>query len=335
MAIDVIDDEGDLVHQTRSRLGTSDIHVSRMGLGTNSFGWTASRDESFRMLDAYVDAGGNFVDTADVYSAWVDGHAGGESEQVIGEWIQRRGGADDVVLATKVGMHPDAPDLSENSVRRGLEASLQRLGVERIDVYYLHRHDADTPLAETYAALAGAIDAGLVRSVGVSNVDGLTLRAHLRAAGSAGLSIDSVQLQYNLLQRASYETSVAPLAERAGFGLVGWAGLAKGVLTGKYLGSRGATDTAWAAPVTALVGDQADEVVTTLVGIAQRYGQPPAAVALSWAAGQPTAASALGGARSVEQLQDLLPALHLELSPDDREELTLVSGVRGPDFSKT
>lgn len=315
----------------RSRLGSSDVFVSWLGLGTNTFGRTIEPDECFRILDRYVSSGGNFIDAAEVNDAWVDGHDGGESQRIIGDWLRRRGRHDDVVVATKVGLHEAAPGVSRDSILRDLDESLDRLHLDSLDVYYMQAAGHDTPLDETLGTLAELRRNGLVRVVGISNVEGVELRHVLRVAQEVGLPIDTVRFRYSLLERVTYETGVRPLAERHRMSLVGHSGLAQGLLTARRRGRRGraAPETARGATVDGLTAGTAS-VMDVLVEIAEARQVSPGAVALAWAAGRPTAASALAGVRSVEELIPLLPALELELDGDECEDLALASAVSGP-----
>ena len=215
---------------TKSLMGT-DLTVSELCLGTNPFGWTASEHDAFEVLDAFDAAGGNFLDTADSYSAWADGNSGGEAETVIGHWIERRGRSDDLVVATKVG---SLGGLSADNIRTCLDASLRRLGVEQIDLYYAHKDDPETPLEETLATFDELVRSGTVRYVGISNYDPARLSEALAITAREGFApLVAMTPHYNLLERG-YETALAPILAEQEISCVPYYGLAKGFLTGKY-----------------------------------------------------------------------------------------------------
>src|SRR4051812_13024306 len=218
----------------RRTIGSSDLEVYPLSLGGNVFGWTADRQTSFDVLAAYVGAGGNFVDTADGYSAWVPGNTGGDSERILGEWFAARGNRDEVVLATKVSQHPDFKGLAADNIRRAADASLERLQSDYIDLYYAHFDDQTVPLEETVGALSELVDAGKVRYIGISNYSPERIDEWFRITEREGLhSAVALQPHYNLVERA-YETSYRPIAEREGLGVMPYFALAAGFLTGKY-----------------------------------------------------------------------------------------------------
>ena len=224
---------------TRRRLGRSELLVHPLCLGGNTFGWTTDRDESFAVLDAYVEAGGNFIDTADVYSAWIAGNRGGESETIIGEWLARRASRDDLIIATKVGSGAaDVPRGSARAVIAGCEASLQRLGVERIDLYFAHRDDPDTPLEETLGAFDELVRAGKVAHIGASNIAPDRLREALAVSDAHGFAPYSVlQPRLNLVDRdgeGDFTTTCAPSPRSTTSASPVYSALASGFLSGKY-----------------------------------------------------------------------------------------------------
>jgi aryl-alcohol dehydrogenase-like predicted oxidoreductase len=220
----------------KRRLGQSDIHTAPLCLGGNVFGWTLDEAASFRILDEYVAAGFDFIDTADVYSTWVPGHVGGESETLIGKWLRLRGNRSRVILATKVGMQmPDGRGLSKAWILRAVEASLRRLQTDYIDLYQSHVDDADTPLEETLGAFGDLIRQGKVRAIGASNYSAGRLTQALDLAQHRGLPrYDSLQPLYNLCDRSAYESELAPLCVQRGVGVITYFSLASGFLTGKY-----------------------------------------------------------------------------------------------------
>lgn len=308
-----------------AELGSSDLDVSRLCLGGNVFGWTADRETSFAVLDAYAAAGGNFVDTSDSYMWRIPGNAGGESETIIGEWMAVRGNRDRLVIATKVGSLPARAGLAGATIAAAAEDSLRRLRTDRIDLYYAHRDDPDTAQEETLDAFDTLVRAGKVRAIGASNFSAERLRSALEISARDGLaSYVALQPHYNLLERAEFETSLAPLLAAEGLACVPYYGLAKGFLTGKYRpGAEVAS--ARAEGASAYLDDRGLAVLAVLDEIAAGHGAPVAAVALAWLAAQPTVVAPIASARTVEQLADLLPALELHLTSDELRLLAYVS----------
>ncbi|MCW2608829.1 MAG: hypothetical protein QOC93_3241 [Actinomycetota bacterium] len=308
------------------KLGTTDLEVFPLALGGNVFGWTADEEASFAVLDRYVAAGGNFVDTADVYSAWVDGNSGGESETIIGRWLARRGRRDDLVLATKVSQHPDAKGLSRASIRRGIEASLRRLQTDHVDLYYAHYDDADTPLEETVTALGELVTEGKVRYVAASNYTADRLERALTIADAGGLPrYAAIQSHYNLVHRGEYEGALADLAAREGLAAVPYYALASGFLTGKYRDGSADSDSPRAEGAAGYLDDRGRRVLAALDEIAAARGTAVATVALGWLAAQPTVVAPIASARTVGQLPDLVAVAELELTPAELASLTRAS----------
>ena len=307
-------------------LGDSDLYVSRLCLGGNVFGWTADESASFRVLDDYVAGGGTFVDTADSYSAWAPGHRGGESETLIGRWLADRGRPEDLVLATKVSRHPEFPGLSAGNVHAAADASLERLGVDAIDLYYAHFDDPDTPLEESARAFSELVDAGKVRYIGLSNHTPDRIRAWLDICADQGLHAPvCVQPHYNLVERG-VEDALVPLARERRLSLLPYFGLARGFLTGKYRPGGPSVDSPRAGSAGALLEDErALRVLDALDTVAGRLGVPQAAVALAWLADRPTVSSVLASARGPEQLADLLPVNTLVLDAESADLLTEAS----------
>ncbi|MGN6760195.1 MAG: aldo/keto reductase [Leifsonia sp.] len=305
----------------RRTIGTSDLSVFPLSLGGNVFGWTADRDTSFRVLDAYTAAGGNFVDTADGYSAWVPGNTGGDSERILGEWFDARGNREDVVLATKVSQHPDFKGLAADNIRRAADASLQRLQSEYIDLYYAHFDDETVPLEETVAALSGLVDAGKVRYIGISNYTPERVEEWFAITEREGLHrAVALQPHYNLVERA-YEQNYRPLAERYDLGVMPYFALAAGFLTGKY--RDGVTvDSARAGGAAKYLDDTGRSVLAALDEVAAAHSASVATVALAWLAAQPTITAPIASARTLEQLPDLLASVELELSADELDALS-------------
>lgn len=306
-------------------ISSTDLDVFPLCLGGNVFGWTADRDASFAVLDAYTAAGGNFVDTADVYSAWVPGNKGGESEAVIGEWLHARGNRDDVIVATKVYSHPERPGLSAPNIRAAAEDSLRRLQTDRIDLYYAHRDDEDVPMEETLGAFAELIEAGKVRYIGASNFSAPRLAHALSTSQREGLpGYVAVQDHYNLVERSEYEQGLLDITAPAGISEVPYYALASGFLTGKY--RPGVTvDSPRSGGASKYLDERGEKVLVELDAIAAAHETTVAAVALAWLAAQPTVAAPIASARTVEQLEGLLPMATLDLGDDEIARLTAAS----------
>ncbi|WP_214407283.1 aldo/keto reductase [Pseudonocardia lacus] len=306
-----------------AKIGTSDLDVPRLCLGANVFGWTADRDASFAVLDAYAAAGGTFLDTADSYMWRVPGNSGGESETIIGEWAAARGNRDDLVIATKVGSLPDRKGLSAANIAAAVDDSLRRLRTDRIDLYYAHRDDPDTPQEEYLAAFDALVRAGKVRAIGASNFSAERLRSALDISAEAGLAaFVALQPHYNLLERAEFERDLAPVLAAEGLSCLPYYGLAKGFLTGKYRPGSPEVDSPRAAGAKEYLDDRGLAALAALDGIAGAHGVPVAAVALAWLAAQPTVVAPIASARTPEQLADLLPVLDLTLTDAELDLLT-------------
>ncbi|HEY4917026.1 MAG TPA: aldo/keto reductase [Solirubrobacteraceae bacterium] len=310
----------------RSVPGT-DLEVSDICLGGNVFGWTADRDTSFEVLDAFLDGGGNFIDTADSYSAFAPGNSGGESEAIIGEWLAARPGMRErVVLATKVGKHPEHMGLGPQNIRAAAAASLERLGVERIDLYYAHEDDPNTPIEDTLAAFAELIGEGKVRYVSASNYSAPRLVQALAIAEREDLPrYVALQPHYSLVERDIYEGELLGVCEREGLACIPYWGLASGFLTGKYRPGGAQVDSPRAAGAAAYLNDRGIAVLEALDEVAGAHGVEVASVALAWLLAQPTVLSAIASARNVEQLGPLLAVAGLQLSEDELERLTRAS----------
>jgi len=309
-----------------TRIGTSDLNVFPLSLGGNVFGWTADRDASFAVLDAFVAGGGDFLDTADSYSSWVPGNSGGESETIIGEWLASRRPSD-VVVATKVSQHPDFRGLSGANVRRAAEASLTRLGVDAIDLYYAHFDDESVPLEETVAAFGQLVTDGLVRHVAVSNYTAERIREWVGIADRLGVARPvAVQPHYNLVHRNVVEETIIPVAQEFGLGLVPYYSLASGFLTGKYRSTDAAGQESPRAQGAAKYATDAGlRIIDALEEIGQKHGASIAATSLAWLRAQPTVAAPIASARTVEQVPDLLAGARIELTADEVEQLNRVS----------
>jgi aryl-alcohol dehydrogenase-like predicted oxidoreductase len=307
-------------------LGSSDLDVFPLSLGGNVFGWTADRDASFEILDAFVDGGGNFIDTADGYSAWVAGNSGGESETIIGEWLTARKPVG-VTIATKVSSHPQFKGLSAKNIRAAAEASLKRLGVETIDLYYAHFDDTETPLEETVAAFGQLVTDGLVRHTAVSNYSRERIRSWISLAQDAGTAVPvAVQPHYNLVHRNDVEEGVIPLAEEFGLSLVPYYALASGFLTGKYRSTdAAAVESARAGGAAKYATPHGLRIIDELERIAAAHDASITSVSLAWLRSQPTVAAPIASASRVEQVADLLAGARLELSAEELRALDDVS----------
>ncbi|MGZ0204152.1 aldo/keto reductase [Streptomyces sp. RM1] len=304
-------------------LGSSDLEVFPLCLGGNVFGWTADEQTSFAVLDAYTAAGGNFVDTADSYSAWVEGHQGGESETVIGKWLKARANRSDVVIATKVSQHPQYPGLSAANIKAAADASLARLGTDYIDLYYTHFDQPDVPVEEIIGALDELVKAGKVRQIAASNISAERLRESLDFSTREGLArYVAVQPHYNLVSRDTYEGPLRDLVAREGLSCVPYFALASGFLTGKYRPGR-KVDSVRANRVADFAEtERGQKVLAALDEIAAAHEAPHATVALAWLAAQPTVTAPIASARTLDQLPALLGVGELKLTDEELNKLT-------------
>jgi aryl-alcohol dehydrogenase-like predicted oxidoreductase len=307
------------------KLGSSDLEVFPLSLGGNVFGWTADETRSFAVLDAYAAAGGNFLDTADSYSAWVEGNEGGESETVIGKWLKSRGNRADIVVATKVSQHPAFPGLSGANIKAAADASLRRLGTDHIDLYYTHFDKPEVPVDEIIGALDELVKAGKVRHIAASNISPERLQESLEFSDREGLArYVALQPQYNLVSRDTYEGPLRDVASRAGLAAVPYFGLASGFLTGKYRPGTTVDSPRAAGAAKHLDTERGPKVLAALDEIAGAHGVAVPTVALAWLAAQPTVAAPIASARTVEQLPALLGVADLVLTD---EELTRLSNA--------
>lgn len=309
-----------------ARIGTTDLDVLPLNLGGNVFGWTADEQASFAVLDAFAAEGGSFVDTADVYSQWVPGHEGGESEEVLGRWMASRQNRPDVVVATKVGKHADLLGTSRPVVRAAIDASLKRLGTDYVDLYYAHADDPDTPLEETVAALGEVVAEGKARYVGASNFTAERLAEALRIAGDLGVArFVALQPHYNLVHRDEYEGPLQELAVREGIGVLPYSSLASGFLTGKYRDGGPAVDSPRAGGASRYLDDRGRRVLAVLDEVAAAHGTSVTAVSLAWLRVQPGVVAPIASARGVDQLPDLLAGARLALADDELDALAAAS----------
>jgi aryl-alcohol dehydrogenase-like predicted oxidoreductase len=304
------------------KLGTSGLEIAPLVLGGNVFGWTADRDASFAVLDAFLGAGFNAVDTADVYSRWAPGHQGGESETVLGEWMRARGNRDKVVLITKVGSEmPAGKGLKAAYIQSACEASLKRLQTDHIDLYFSHFPDKETPIEETLEAHQRLIDQGKVRAVGGSNYDAAGLKEALDAAGGSRARYTVLQPHYNLVVRDQYEGALEDLCAKEGLGVIPYFALASGFLTGKYRSEADLKKSPRGGRMKDLVKGRGLEILAALDAVGARHNATPAQVALAWLMARPSVTAPIASATTAVQLKELAPAAELKLSPEDLKTL--------------
>jgi aryl-alcohol dehydrogenase-like predicted oxidoreductase len=308
------------------KLGSSDLEVFPLALGGNVFGWTADEAHSFEVLDAYAAAGGNFVDTADAYSAWAPGNKGGESETVIGKWLKTRGNRDSIVVATKVSQHPDYPGLSGDNIRAAADASLRRLGTDHIDLYFTHFDQPEVPVEEIIGALDELVTAGKVRHIAVSNISPERLQDSLDFSDREGLAkYVAIQPHYNLVSRDTYEGPRRDIASRTGLAAVPYYALASGFLTGKYRAGTTVDSPRARGAAQHLESERGRKVLAALDTVAAAHGAEVATVALAWLAARPTVAAPIASARTADQLAPLLAVAELELTDAEIALLTAAS----------
>lgn len=303
-----------------------DLDVFPLCLGGNVFGWTAGRERSFEILDGYAAAGGNFIDTSDSYMASAPGNGGGESEEIIGEWTRTRGNRDDVVIATKVGRHPERRGLAPANIRAAAEDSLRRLRTDRIDLYYTHFDDPSVPVEDIMTALDDLVTAGKVRQIGVSNIELDRLEASLEFSEREGTArYAAIQPHYNLVSRGTYEGPRRDIAERHGLAAVPYYGLASGFLTGKYRPGAKVDSVRAGRAGGYLETERGRRVLAALDIVAEEQGAAVATVALAWLAAQPTVAAPIASARTLDQLPPLIEVPRTTLTGDQLERLTEAS----------
>ena len=312
------------------RLGRTGLKVSPLCLGSMNFGWTADEETSFAVMDAFAEAGGNFIDTADIYNRWVEGHIGGESEGVIGRWLQARGNRSQMIIATKVrgqmGPGPNDQGLNRRHIFDACEASLRRLQTDTIDLYQTHSFDADTPIDESLEALDRLVQQGKVRYVGCSNYPAWRLMEALWTSDKCGLArYNSIQPHYNLVNRAEFERELAEVCLANGIGIIPYSPLAGGFLTGKYSRDRD-TDSVRAEGVRQrYFNDAGWEVLDAVRAVAVEVDTTPLAVSLAWLLAQPGMTAPIVGANTVEQLQGSVAALDVDLTAAQMETLNNAS----------
>lgn len=303
--------------QTR-KLGNSNLQVSPLAFGGNIFGWTVDQPTSFQLLDAYVGAGLNFVDTADLYSKWVPGNQGGESETIIGNWFKKSGNRAKIVLATKVGMDMGNGNkgLSKSYILRSAENSLKRLQTDYIDLYQAHLDDAQTPLEETMEAFDLLLKQGKVRAIGASNYSADRLAQSLVVSKSNGFArYESLQPHYNLYERAIFEKELQPLCLRENIGVITYFSLASGFLTGKYRSEADLAKSKRGQGIKKYLNDRGMKILKALDEVSQQYSATPAQISLAWLMAQPSVTAPIASATSLDQLKDLVKATQLHLDP--------------------
>ncbi len=308
----------------KRQLGRSGIEVPPLIFGGNVFGWTADEATSFRLLDRLFDTGFTAIDTADVYSVWVPGHAGGESETIIGKWLKQRGGRDKVIIATKVGakMGSGEKGLSKAWIMQEVEHSLRRLQTDYIDLYQAHYDDEATPLQETLEAFAALIRQGKVRAIGASNYSAKRLEEALHISKTSGLPrYESLQPHYNLLERAAYEQELEPLCLKEGLGVIPYYGLASGFLTGKYRSEADLAKSVRGPNLRKYLNARGLRVLAALDSVAKRLGATPAQIALAWLMARPSITAPIASATSLAQLDEILKAADLHLDQEAVREL--------------
>jgi aryl-alcohol dehydrogenase-like predicted oxidoreductase len=302
----------------KRRLGNSSLQVAPWALGGNVFGWTADEAASFRLLDAFIDSGLNLIDTADVYSKWIPGHTGGESETIIGNWLAKRGGRDKVLIATKLGveMGPGEGGLSRAYMGQAVERSLKRLKTDYIDLYQAHRDDPETPMEETLSAFDELIKAGKVRAIGASNFKANRLAEALKVSAAKGLPrYESLQPWYNLYDRADFEGELRDLCQRENIGVIPYFALASGFLTGKYRSEKDLEGKARSYRVKDMLNERGFRILKALDTVAAEFQVTPAQVSLAWLVAH-GATAPIASATNLDQFRDLLGATKLELSSE-------------------
>lgn len=311
------------------RIGDSTIEVAPLALGGNVFDWTADEKTSFAVLDAFVDEGGSMIDTADVYSAWVPGHQGGESEALIGRWLKRDPKKrDKVIIATKVGMiNGLAPDV----IAQACDASLRRLGVERIDLYYQHKDDEKVPLEQSLEAFQRLREEAKIRAVGLSNFTADRIDEAVAVAERMGITAPcALQPYYNLVERKRFEGELQGAAQKHKLGVFPYYGLANGFLTGKYRSEDDLKKSTRGERVRPYLEGKGRRVLDELDAVAEETGAALATIALAWLMAQPTVVAPIASATNVEQLKELTAAMHLQLTPEQLDRLDRASAELEP-----
>ena len=310
-------------------LGNSPLSIAPLAFGGNVFGWSADEKRSFELLDAFVDAGFNLIDTADVYSAWVPGNRGGESETIIGKWLQRSGKRDKMVISTKVAKWVEHPGLSPMNIAQAVDGSLQRLQTDHIDLYLAHEDDASVPMEETLGAFGRLIEAGKVRAIGASNFTADRFADALNVSTQHHLPrYEVLQPEYNLVSRADYERDFEPLIRRENIGVISYYALASGFLSGKYRSAADLTkSSARGGAVKKYLNPHGLQVLAALDAVAAEQGATTAQVALAWLIARPGLTAPIASATSVQQLNELFGAAKLQLTANQIAALDLASAA--------
>jgi aryl-alcohol dehydrogenase-like predicted oxidoreductase len=312
----------------RRKLGNTGFEILPLALGGNVFGWTIDELSSFKILDAFIAAGFNFVDTADVYAKWVAGNKGGESETIIGNWLKKSRKRSEVIVATKVGMEmaPDKKGLSAAYIFRAVEDSLKRLQTDYIDLYQAHKDDPETPLEETLGAFGKLMKEGKVRAIGASNYSGPRLLQALEVSEKHGLpAYRTMQPEYNLYDRAEYEKDLEAICVANGLGVIGYFSLASGFLTGKYRSEADLSKSQRGGRVKKYLNERGFRILKALDEVAAQYNSTPARVALAWLIARPSMAAPIASATNLGQLKDLIEATKLPLDQGSIEILNRAS----------
>lgn len=309
---------------TKVKIGQTDLFTAQINLGGNVFGWTLDEKKSFEILDAFADKGFNFLDTADMYSYWIDGKAGGQSETIIGKWMKSRGARRDMVIATKVGGENGfhSIDTSKKHILKSVDESLSRLQTDYIDLYYTHFDDEKTPVQETLEAYDEIIKAGKVRYIGASNISPDRLKESFEIAKQYGLpKYQALQPHYNLLERNNYEIRYAPLADKYGLTVFPYWSLASGFLTGKYKSEADLSKSVRGGSVKQYLNEKGLAVLEALKIVAKKHQSSSATVALAWLLAQPNVGAPIASATSKTQLETLFNAPKLQLDKEDLSRL--------------
>lgn len=312
----------------KKQMGTTDIKVAPFNLGGNVFGWTLDEKKSFEILDAFVDAGFDFIDTADMYSYWIDGGAGGQSETIIGKWLKARNNRDKVIIATKVGgpTGVNETDISRKHILETVEKSLKRLQTDYIDVYYTHYDDEKTPIEETLSTYDELIKQGKVRHIAASNISPERLRESMEISEKNNLpKYQALQPLYNLVEREGYEKNYAPLVEEFSLTAFPYSALASGFLTGKYRSKDDFSKSVRGQGVANYLNDKGLNILKALDELAEKHNTVPATISLAWLSAQPNIGGPVASATSIEQLNQILASTQIDLSKEDLELLDKVS----------
>jgi len=310
------------------QIGTTDIKVAPFNLGGNVFGWTLDEKKSFEILDAFVDAGFDFIDTADMYSYWIDGGAGGQSETIIGKWMKARNHRDKVIIATKVGgpTGVNEVDTSRKHILETVEKSLKRLQTDYIDIYYTHYDDEKTPIEETLGAYDELIKQGKIRHIAASNISPERLRESMEISEKNNLpKYQALQPLYNLVEREGYEKNYAPLVEEFGLTVFPYYALASGFLTGKYRSKDDLAKSVRGQGVANYLNDKGLNILKALDELAEKHNAVPATISLAWLSAQPNIGGPVASATSIEQLNQILASTQIDLSQEDLELLDKAS----------